>query len=181
MIKLLKTVVGFILLLLASFSAFALDDSQRKVLRMAYEAGKPFDLQQATMGIVYQESMAGHMQPVGDVINGCGKRSYGVAQVQVSAAYDALRVCPYLDEALHTEEEIIARLLTDDEWSVKVAACYLFWINRQGISWYGTIASYNRGVSGYQAGEYDPNYVQSVLYHIRQGKVKRFIQEEGLE
>lgn len=181
MSKILKTVVGFILLLLASFSAFALSDSQREVLRLAYEAGKPFDLQKATMGVVYQESLAGLMPPVGDVINGCGRRSYGVAQVQLPAAYDALRVCPHLDSSLHTEEEIIARLLTDDEWSVNVAACYLFWINRQGVSWYGTIASYNRGVSGYRAGDYNPKYVQSVLHHIRQGKVKRFMQEEGLE
>lgn len=173
--------IGFFLSLALSFSAYGLTDRQRDVLQLAYDAGKPYDLQQALMGIVFQESMAGVMHPVGDVVNGCGRRSYGVAQVQVAAAYDALRACPDLDNGFRVEEEIIAKLLTDDEWAVNVAACYLYWIKRQGLSWYDTIAAYNRGVSGVRNGQYNPHYVRSVIDHIRSGKVHQFMTETGQE
>lgn len=145
-------------------------ERQHDLLVYAWHEGMTRNLAVTTASILLQESSAGTDHKVGDRANGFGRRSYGVMQLQLAAARDALEHCPELG-TFRTEEEIIARLIHDDRWNIRVGVCFLDRLNsRQSMTWRELITAYNRGIQGSRA--VDPNtfpYTLSVVAHATSG------------
>lgn len=161
-------------------------ERQHDLLIYAWHEGMARDLSITTTSILLQESSAGTDHKVGDRSNGFGRRSYGVMQLQLSAARDALEHCPELG-TFRTEEEIIARLIHDDRWNIRVGVCFLDRLNSRGsMSWRELITAYNRGVQGSRA--VDPTtfpYTVSVVAHATSGGLvgdnRAYFQRKALE
>lgn len=115
-------------------------------------------------GLIYQESRAGGMkgyQVAGHEFGlGPMKRYYGVPQIKLAAAKDVLAKYPSLGK-FNTDEEIIAKLIMDDKWSIQVGSKYLLIVgNNKDIK--SALVAYNRGEAG--AKGVDPN-----TYHYSTG------------
>ncbi len=138
-----------------------LSDHQIRLLAYAWHVGEQYNLSLAMAGILMQESLAGILSPVGDRDFALGARAYGVMQVRLPAAQDAIRHCPELGQYT-VGEEIIARLITDDYWNIEVAGCYLNKLQTRGINeWRQVLTAYNRGLQGSR--RVDPNYTSYAL------------------
>jgi hypothetical protein len=180
-----------------------INDEQAALLEYAYHVAKldghkdPSILQ----GLIWQESKAGGypgFEVAGDEYGlRVGKRYYGVGQIKVAAAKDVFRRFPDefpgfwqppIREAakngstrlvsngkyLKTDEEIIAHLIMDDEFNIRVASKYL-WIMqhkekskkvvfKRPINY--AITAYNRGLGNTYNTDYDNwHYTVSVHKH----------------
>lgn len=76
-------------------------------------------------------------------------RFYGVGQLTLGAAKAVMRVHPTLWEQLdtRTDEELIARLITDDRFNIQIASKYLLMMGVNRSSYHG-ITSYQLGPGG---------------------------------
>lgn len=125
-----------------------LTDEQRGSLELARKVGSSEDLSLALMGICMQETLCGVVRSVGHQTAPVGKRSYGIMQVKVSATRDVLKRFPELG-TFRTDEEIIAKLLTDDEWNMRIALGYLKILkDRYSLNWKSMLTAYNLGPGG---------------------------------
>ncbi len=158
-----------------------LSDHQIHLLAYAWHVGEEYDLSLTMAGILMQESLAGILSPVGDRRFALGARAYGVMQIRLPAARDALRLCPQLGRYT-VGEEIIARLITDDYWNIEVAGCYLAHLqSRSNGNWRKILAAYNRGFRGAQEIDLDSNaYATSVVEWVTDGVVGRYQDEIAL-
>lgn len=143
-----------------------LTPKQGELLTFAYRVAKadghrhPENYQ----GLLYQESKAGGMkgyQVAGQEFGlGPMKRYYGVPQIKLAAAKDVLKKYPVLG-AFRTDEEIIAKLITDDKWSIRVGSKYFKMVGENPVA-------YNRGEAG--AVGIDPStnaYAVKVALHTK--------------
>lgn len=143
-----------------------LTEEQVNLLKLAYDIGyqdggeQHASLLQSTL---LQESIAGQLGRVGHRTAPVGKRSYGVMQVKVSAASDTLEEHPQLG-VLRTEEELIVRLMTDDEFNIRVASKFLLFLRDKTSSDAEALVAYNMGLRGSKRFEVheDLQYVKSV-------------------
>lgn len=108
-------------------------------------------LTKVAMGILWQESHAGKLGPVGDIKNGFGRRSYGIMQIKLKTALAMLKLDPtlvstYFPAGSYTEEEVIAELLTNQQFNIQVGVHLLVNLRfTQKLSWASTVRSYNQG------------------------------------
>lgn len=104
------------------------------------------------LGIEWQESHAGLYGPVGDIQNGFGKRSYGLMQIKLLAANKILQLHPnlkheYFQNRPITYDELIARLILDNQFNVTVGMYYLEYLHdRFHLSWDEAVRAYNQGI-----------------------------------
>ena len=96
--------------------------------------------------VLLQETLAGLLGRLGHLSAPLGKRSYGVMQVKVVAAHDVLRLHPELGK-FHTDDQLIARLITDDEFNIRVASAYLKFLRRHKHSDQKALVAYNIGMN----------------------------------
>ena len=143
-----------------------LTEEQVGLLKLAYDIGyqdggeQHASLLQSTL---LQETIAGQLGRVGHRAAPVGKRSYGVMQVKVSAATDVLDEHPQLGVS-HTDEELIVRLMTDDEFNIRVASKFLLFLRDKTSSDAEALVAYNMGLRAskrFEAHE-DFYYVKSV-------------------
>lgn len=119
---------------------------QYSILRRAMQFGEPYDLELTMMAIALQESSAGRFGPVGDIGNGFGRRSYGVMQVKKQTAK---HVIDYYDMTMpKTDEELIARLIYDEDYNMTIALHYLLLLRESGMGWRELVTAYNQGPGG---------------------------------
>jgi hypothetical protein len=127
-----------------------LTPEQMDLLQLAYEVGfedgghKHAELLQA---ILLQETIAGQLGRMGHMTAPVGKRSYGVMQVKVTAARDVLNQYSELGE-YHADEEVIAQLLSDDEFNIRVASKFLLQLSTKVKSLDRALVAYNVGLGG---------------------------------
>lgn len=127
-----------------------LTEDQVNLLKLAYDIGdedggeQHANLLQSTL---LQESIAGQLGRVGHRTAPVGKRSYGVMQVKVSAASDVLEEHAHLGLPSN-EEELIVRLITDDEFNIRVASKYLLYLRDKTKSDAEALVAYNMGLRG---------------------------------
>jgi len=143
-----------------------LTEEQVDLLKLAYDIGyqdggeQHASLLQSTL---LQETIAGQLGRVGHRTAPVGKRSYGVMQVKVSAASDVLEEHPQLG-AIRTDEELIVRLMTDDEFNIRIASKFLLFLRDKTSSDAEALVAYNMGLRAskrFEAHE-DFHYVKSV-------------------
>lgn len=171
----MKTVVLLLSLLCLSLSsAFAdgLTERQRTLLRIAYEEGHKVGFPETIQAILFTETTAGLTGPVGDINNGFGNRSYCPMQLKLDTVKWVMR---YYDDLgrYRTDEELLVRLLTDDQFCIKVAARNFTLIRARTDTWKEAVLSYNRGLTG-ALNKQDPlNYVEKVSTYLT-GHVRPF-------
>lgn len=127
-----------------------LTPEQMDLLQLTYEVGfedgghKHAELLQA---ILLQETIAGQLGRMGHMTAPVGKRSYGVMQVKVTAARDVLNQYSELGE-YHADEEVIARMLSDDEFNIRIASKFLLQLSTKVKSADRALVAYNVGLGG---------------------------------
>lgn len=151
-----------------------LTTKQQKILQMAYDIAKSDGHKnpEILQGIVYQESKAGGMKMFRVAGQSFGlktnERYYGVSQLKLSAAKDVLKAYPHLKSLLQTDtdEEIIAYLITDDNFNLQVASKYLMMMPTNW-SLDKKVAAYNRGSTGVERVDVaNFKYVNEVKRHV---------------
>ena len=95
--------------------------------------------------VLLQETIAGQLGRLGHLSAPMGKRSYGVMQVKVVAARDVLKRHPDLG-TYHTDDQLITRLIADDEFNIRVASAYLKMLRRHTGSDRQALVAYNIGM-----------------------------------
>lgn len=137
-----------------SYDQFKMLQYARKV---AQEAGiKRPDVFQA---IIWQESKAGghgDFKVAGVKTHGPAKRYYGLAQLKVVAAREVLNKYPEMYDLISnkrsaTDDEIIANLILNDDFNLRIAAMYFKMKGKQTDSLEFQIAAYNQGYEGAKA------------------------------
>jgi len=126
-----------------------LTQEQIQLLNLAHHIGMEEDgTEQATLlqGILMQESHAGNYGRIGDVHAEMGKRSYGVMQVKLITAYDVLKNYPEMG-SFKTEEGLIIKLVTDDEFNIRIASRHLLMLRKRTKRDAQAIMAYNTGLS----------------------------------
>lgn len=96
--------------------------------------------------VLMQETIAGQLGRLGHLSAPMGKRSYGVMQVKVAAARDVLRHKPELGH-FRTDEQLIARLIADDAFNMRIASAYLKYLRKRFGSDHQALVAYNVGPS----------------------------------
>ena len=137
-------------------------EKQAELLIYAYKVGKEIGLRDPSIlqGIIWQESHAGGL-PGHDVAGDeyglpVGKRYYGIGQIKVSAARDVFKEFPddfpNFNEKT-SDEEIIAHLIMDPKFNIRVAGRYLYMVGHRNANGRPRpinfmITAYNQGVGG---------------------------------
>lgn len=164
---------------------------QRKLLTIAYYTGQEVGYPETIQALLLQETNAGEYgNRIGDVNQPMGKRSYGVMQVKVATAHTVMKRYPtfvkqyfpqYKREDQIRSEELIIKLIQDDEFNIRVGA-YNFMMMRKGVkTWEGAIVAYNTGIGAYRSIKHPKlhKYYKSVVYKIS-NQVRPFNEKGGL-
>ena len=131
---------------------------QAELLIYAYKVAKADGHKDPSVlqGIIWQESRAGAWE--GHEVAGdeyglkVGKRYYGVGQIKVAAARDVFAKYPQDFPgftAKTTDEEIIAHLIMDKHFNVRIASKYLYMMTHRDN---GTKRPTNFGITAYNQG-----------------------------
>ena len=156
-----------------------LSHRQTEILGMAYNIAKKdgHKYPQLLQGILMQESNAGELssykvagQEFGLKTN---ERYYGVGQIKLAAAKYVLDKYPDMrdDFEFHTrtDEEVIAKLIENDQFNISVASKYLLVLKSFGYDTMKQLAlAYNQGVAGARGKDADTNaYSNGVMKHSK--------------
>lgn len=161
-----------------------ISSKQATILAAAYSIAKHDGHRQPQIlqGIVLQETRAGEMssykvagQEFGLKTN---ERYYGLAQLKLAAAKDVLKKYPNLwkefDFQTQMDEEIIAKLIENNNFNLSVASKYLLILKASGYDTVQQMAlAYNQGATG--AKKFDASvhhYSTGVMAHIQKLKLK---------
>lgn len=125
-----------------------LSDEQTQLLNLAHklglEDGGP-EHAEMLQAILLQETIAGQLGRIGHMTAPVGKRSYGIMQVKVSAARDVLRAHKEFGR-FRSDEELIAALLTDDEFNIRIASKFFLILTKHAKSVDQSLVAYNIGL-----------------------------------
>lgn len=149
-----------------------LSTEQSSLLGLAYDIGFMHGGKshaKLVQAVLMQESLAGALGRIGHLTAPVGKRSYGVMQVKVTAARDVLRKYPGLGH-FSTDEELIAKLIGDDSFNIRVASRYLKFLRAQAGSDVAALVAYNIGPTNARGVE-DPTQFAYVT------RVQRYLAE----
>jgi hypothetical protein len=149
-----------------------LTPKQGELLSYAYKVAKEDGHKHPEyfQGLIYQESKAGGMKGYEVAGQEFGlkpmERYYGVPQIKLAATKDVLKKYPFLG-SFRVDEEIIAKLMTDDKWAIRVGSKYLLMVGKDK-SPESALVAYNKGEGG--ARGVDPstnNYATSIIKHTK--------------
>lgn len=122
--------------------------------KVAIEDGNPSP--ETFQALLFQETKAGGMKSFRvaghDMGLATNKRYYGIGQVKLSAAKDVLKRYPSLNRfsetgTFKTDEEIIANLILNDEFNIRISSKYLLMASPSS-DMEVKVTSYNQGAAG---------------------------------
>lgn len=149
-----------------------LTSKQGELLSFAYKVAKEDGNKypEYYQGLIYQESKAGGIKGYEVAGQEFGlkpmERYYGVPQVKLAAAKDVLKKYPALG-SFRTDEEIIAKLITDDHWATRVGSKY-YLMRMEGTTPENGLVRYNKGDEGAKGvNAADNAYAQNVVHHVK--------------
>lgn len=147
-----------------------LTPKQGELLTFAYRVAKsdghkhPENYQ----GLLLQESKAGGMKGYEVAGQEFGlkplERYYGVPQIKLGATKDVLKKYPVLG-AFRTDEEIVAKLITDDKWAIRIASKYFLMMGENPVA-------YNKGLAGSKGVDPSTNDYAVKVAHYAKGVVQ---------
>ena len=129
---------------------------QSELLIYAYKVAQHDGFKDPTLiqGIIMQESKVGTYKDYKVAGHEFGlkplARYYGVAQMKLNAAKDVLAKYPSLGK-FKTEEELVANMITDKKFAVRLASKYLVMLGAKNEPKMLVAARYNRGKAGAEA------------------------------
>lgn len=133
-------------------------EEEKDLMRMAYSIGQELAGDAETIqAILLVETYAGRYgDRVGDTHLAVGKRSYGVGQVKAATARMVLSHNPQMVKRYFKgrnltqvlDEEIIAKLIADDEFCIRVATLNFVLEKKRTNSWSRAVVAYNAGQAG---------------------------------
>jgi len=156
--------------------------AQTKLMATAYELGMDYNYEtrEVVEGLLLQESIAGAVDRVGGKHLPVGLRYYGVMQMKVTAVQDVLATHPkFCAQFFHksygkiSSEEIIAKLITDDPFTIRMAYAYYDKYRKRSKDVYHAITVYNQGPGGarlvddHEEFEYTANVIRHIRYNVR--------------
>jgi len=128
---------------------------QRKLMTMAFHIGQEVGFPETIQSLLLQETRAGaYGDRIGDINLPIGKRSYGVMQMKVATARKVLRSYKTLVPSYFPnrktykrvrDEEIIIKLIQDDEFNIRLAALNFTMHRKQSKNWAQAVVGYNTG------------------------------------
>ncbi len=128
---------------------------QRKLMTMAFHIGQEFGFPETIQSLLLQETLAGaYGDRIGDTNLPIGFRSYGVMQMKVGTARKVLRkysaLVPNYFPNRKTykrlrDEEIIIKLIQDDEFNIRLASLNFTMHRKRSKSWAQAVVGYNTG------------------------------------
>lgn len=157
--------------------------NQARILSVAYDIAKRdgHSQPQILQGIVLQETKAGGMssykvagQEFGLKTN---ERYYGLAQLKLSATKDVMSRYPELWKEFNfqtrMDEELIAKLIENDNFNLSVASKYLLILKASGYNTVRQMAlAYNQGPGGAKSHDSETHhYSTGVMAHIQKLKL----------
>jgi hypothetical protein len=138
---------------------------QAELLSYAYQVAKEDGNShpEKYQGVLYQESKAGGLKGYQVAGQEFGlkpmERYYGVPQLKLVAAKAVFQHYPDFEHP-KTDEEIIAKLITDDKWAIRVGSKYFMLVGQNPVA-------YNKGPGGAQGiNPSTDHYAQSVAKHV---------------
>jgi hypothetical protein len=150
--------------------------AQLELLNFAYEVAvhDGHKHPEYVQAIIMQETKAGNLSEwrVSGLQNKVGDRYFGIGQVKLAAAKDVMGKYPDLWRHLNTrtEEELQARLITDDRFNIRVTSKYALMMGINENPTFG-ITAYNQGKTGAQQLDGSTwHYTQGVKQHATQLK-----------
>ena len=154
---------------------------QRKLMTIAFLIGKEVGFPETIQSLLLQETHAGAFgDRIGDINLPIGKRSYGVMQMKVATARKVLRAYPNLVPNYFPnrksykrvrDEEIIIKLIQDDEFNIRLATLNFAIHRKKSKSWAQSVVAYNTGQGA-------ANQISEPKKHVYYAKVlKRLISE----
>lgn len=153
-------------LIVTTDNKYKLNNDQKRLLDIARTEGEVVGFPETIQAILMQESLAGLVGPVGDKKNGFGKRSYCPMQIKLAAAKHVLKEYGEIN-SYETDEEIIAKLLMDEEFCIQTGARYFAIMAKNTTSWPEAVLSYNRGLQGAKNGSDPMNYLEKIRMKIK--------------
>jgi hypothetical protein len=126
----------------------SLKDYRVRLMNMAYAIGLKdggHEHGEMLQAVLLQETIAGQLGRIGHMTARVGLRSYGVMQVKVSAARDVLRKNKELGR-FRADELLIAELLTNDKFNMRVASKFLMYLKSKTKSYTKALVAYNIGL-----------------------------------
>ncbi len=156
--------------------------AQTKLMATAYELGMEYtyETREVVEGILLQESAAGTVDRIGGKHLPVGLRYYGVMQMKVAAVQDVLATHPKFCDLFFQKpygkiapEEIIAKLITDDPFTIRMAYAYYNKYRKRSTDVYQAITMYNQGPGGAllvddpEEFEYTVNVIKHIRYNVR--------------
>ncbi len=149
-----------------------LTKKQADLLLFAYDTAKADGISHPEyfQGLLYQESKVGGMKNYKVAGQEFGlkpmERYYGVPQIKLIAAKEVLKYYPELGK-FSTDEEIIAKLITDDRWAIQMGSKY-FLLMSKGRSIQEALVAYNKGPTGASGiNPFADQYATSVSSHVQ--------------
>jgi hypothetical protein len=155
---------------------FDLKPYQMKNFLLASKVGKDHSKERLMMALLWRETRAGKFGPVGDLKNAFGKRSYGLWQMKVATAKDVLKRYPEIwgdQKKWRSEEEIIARLITDNDFAARMALGNIRRLEAKGVPYKRIPLAWNEGYSGSQGLDYDDHaFTMDVLETVQSPMIR---------
>ena len=154
---------------------------QRKLMTIAFHIGKEIGYPETIQSLLLQETRAGaYGDRIGDTNLPVGRRSYGVMQMKVATARKVLKKYPTLvanyfpnrkDYKRLRDEEIIIKLIQDDEFNIRLAALNFVIHRKLSKNWAQSVVAYNTGQGA-------ANKISEPKKHVYYGKIlKRLVSE----
>ena len=129
---------------------------QVEILKIAYQIAKEdgYRNPEILQGLILQESKAGGLKSYRVAGHELGAKTqytkyYGVGQIKLIAAKEVLKKHPEMWKFMQTreDEEIIANLILNDEFNIRIASKYLLFANNGKVD-NMAITAYNQGQAG---------------------------------
>jgi hypothetical protein len=160
-----------------NLSAERMTARQMQVLNMAKTiAIEDGNNPEAFQAVIFQETKAGGMKQFRVAGQESGlqsmKRYYGITQIKLAAAWDVLARFPALHQysesgKFTTEEELVANLILNDEFNLRVGSKYFKIVAAPDASLARRVTAYNRGLQGsYRVDPASWHYTVAVEKHM---------------
>jgi len=156
---------------------------QQKLLTDAFRIGKEVGFPETIQSLLLQETRAGaYGDRIGDISLPVGKRSYGVMQIKEATARKVLKkradiVLKYFPKRKTYKrlrgEEIIIKLIQDDEFNIRLAALNFAMHRERSQNWAHAVVAYNTGqfaankIQDHKQHDYYNHVVKKLISEVR--------------
>ena len=130
------------------------------LMKLAEKEGAKIGFPKTIQAILWQETHAGVYGPVSYAKAPIGKNAYCPMQIKLGTARDVL--VKYKMPIPKTEEELLVKLLTDDEFCIKLGALYFKMLHDKTKNWSKAVLAYNQGLGGMRQGKDPGDYVKKI-------------------